>query len=74
MERKGKECFGVDTKTLIDDFLYFHYELNIIHHKTMHTTMNLSIEELKKAFGYRLTDRFKSYNVMEGTREKKATL
>ena len=57
--------FGVDTKTLVDDFLYSRYELYLNHHKMAHITTNLSVEELKKTFDYRLTDRFKSYNIID---------
>ena len=57
--------FGVDTKVLIDDFLYSRYELYLNHHKMAHLTTNLSVSELKQAFDYRLNDRFKSYNILE---------
>lgn len=57
--------FGVDTKVLIDDFLYSRYELYLNHHKMAHLTSNLSVAELKKAFDYRLADRFKAYNIID---------
>jgi len=57
--------FGVDTKILVDDFLYSRYELYLTHHKMAHLTTNLSVEELKRTFDYRLTDRFKAYNVID---------
>jgi DNA replication protein DnaC len=57
--------FGVDTKVLVDDFLYSRYELYLNHHKMAHLTSNLSVTELKKAFDYRLADRFKAYNIID---------
>jgi len=57
--------FGVDTKVMIDDFLHARYELYINHNKMAHLTSNLSVEEMKKLFDYRLTDRFKAYNIIE---------
>ncbi len=42
--------FGVDTNTLVDDFVYSRYELYLNHHKMAHLTTNLSVAELKKAF------------------------
>ncbi len=57
--------FGVDTKILVDDFLYSRYELYMNHHKMAHLTTNFGVTELKKAFDYRLTDRFKAYNIID---------
>lgn len=57
--------FGVDTKVLIDDFLYSRYELYMNHYKMAHITTNLSVAELKKVFDYRLADRFRSYNIID---------
>ena len=57
--------FGVDTKVLIDDFLYSRYELFINHGKMAHLTSNLSVPEIKQSFDYRITDRLKSYNIID---------
>jgi len=57
--------FGVDTKVLMDDFLYARNELYVNHEKKAHLTTNLDVTELKKAFDYRLTDRFKAYNIID---------
>jgi DNA replication protein DnaC len=57
--------FGVDTKVLIDDFLYSRYELFINHGRMAHLTSNLSVPEIKQSFDYRITDRLKSYNIID---------
>jgi DNA replication protein DnaC len=57
--------FGVDTKMIIDDFLYARYELFIAQDKKAHVTSNLSVGELKKMYDARIIDRFKSYNILQ---------
>lgn len=65
--------FGVDTKLIIDDFLYARYELFIAHDKKAHITTNLSVSELKTLYDARIIDRFKSYNILQfdGTSRRK---
>jgi len=65
--------FGVDTKVLVDDFLYSRYEMYQNHNKMAHLTSNLTVTELKQTFDYRITDRLKSYNVIDLSGESKRT-
>lgn len=59
--------FGTDTKIFIEDLLLARYEIYQKSIKT-HITTNRSVDELCTLFEKRITDRFKSYNViiMEG--------
>lgn len=70
MNDLGVECaqfFGINTDTLTSEFLHARNEIWVNYHKMAHVTTNLSVEHLEHkyqdTFG-RLTDRFKTYNVI----------
>ena len=65
--------FGVDTKLMIDDFMYARYELFTSRGLKAHITSNMCVSELKTMFDARLIDRFKTYNIidLEGSSRRK---
>jgi hypothetical protein len=66
----SKIFYGQDTKILTEEFLHARNEIWTQYGKYGHVTTNLSVAKLKEVYadGYgRLTDRFKTYNVLELT-------
>ena len=76
----NRPFYGIDTLTVINDFLHARNELwgnlGISDRKFAHLTTNLDDEKLKKLFGQkdaygRIIDRFKTYNVIPLTGESR---
>jgi hypothetical protein len=66
----SKPFYGMDTKVLTEEFLHARNEIWTQFGLYGHVTTNLTVKEMKEAFadGYgRLTDRFKTYNILELT-------
>lgn len=68
---ENRPFYGIDTKTIVNDFLHARNEIWTMtapdRRKFAHLTTNLDVEKLKKEFddGFgRLADRFKTYNVL----------
>lgn len=64
LETENQKSYGTSLDSVIDEFLYARYEIYQNQFKKYHITSNLSPEEFKERFGYRLVDRFKSFNVI----------
>lgn len=59
--------YGTDLKELVKDFLFARNDLYVIDRKMAHITTNLTPAELKEEYNdefNRLSDRFKTYNVL----------
>lgn len=64
LETENQKSYGTSLDSVIDEFLYARYEIYQNQFKKYHITSNLSPDEFKERFGYRLVDRFKSFNVI----------
>ncbi|MCH5225049.1 MAG: AAA family ATPase [Muribaculaceae bacterium] len=73
---ENRPFYGVDTNTIVSDFLHARNEIwtnfSDFDRKFAHLTTNLTIEQLKKKFSLkdeygRIIDRFKTYNVIPVT-------
>lgn len=71
----NRKFYGVDTKTLTEDFLHARNEIWVNTGRRAHLTTNLTRKELAKEYadnvGGRLVDRFKAYNIIEMTGESR---
>lgn len=65
LETENQKSYGTTLDSVIDEFLYARYEIYQSHFKKYHITSNLTPEEFSKRFGYRLVDRFKSFNIIK---------
>mgnify|MGYP001025825247 CR=1 FL=1 len=75
---ENRPFYGIDTKTIVNDFLHARNEIWTMtapeRRKFAHLTTNLDVERLTKEFddGFgRLADRFKTYNVLYLTGESR---
>lgn len=72
-DEKKRQHFGTNLKTLTEDFLHARNEIWTQYGKKAHLTTNLTKKELNSLFedkfGGRLSDRFKTYNIiiLDGT-------
>ncbi len=64
LETENQKSYGTALDTVLDEFLYARYEIYQNSLTNYHLTSNLTADEFKARFGYRLVDRFKSFNII----------
>lgn len=75
---ENRPFYGIDTRTIVEDFLHARNEIwtqtAVEARKFAHLTTNLTMKQLKEVFTDdfgRLTDRFKTYNIIKLTGESR---
>lgn len=65
IDTETAKSYGTSLTQVMDEFLFARYEIYQQFNLNYHITSNLGVSDLKNRFDGRLTDRFKSFNVLE---------
>lgn len=64
LDTERQKNFGTDIKSVIDEYLYARYEIYQQWGIRHHITSNFNVDDFKNRFDTRITDRFKTFNVI----------